>query len=89
MDDPTTDPGNVLGETKVTICHIPPGNPGNAHTITIGEPAVRAHLRHGDTIGVCTSVRFRTSSSMGNDSEEKKIPPGQARRETKSKSKKK
>jgi hypothetical protein len=37
----------------VKICHIPPGNPANAHTITVGEPAVKAHLRHGDTLGEC------------------------------------
>lgn len=41
------------GEVKVTICHIPPGNPANAHTITVGAPAVAAHLAHGDTIGDC------------------------------------
>lgn len=42
------------GVKKVTICHIPPGNPGNAHTITVGEPAVAAHVaEHGDTIGPC------------------------------------
>ena len=42
------------GVGKVTICHIPPGNPGNAHTITVGEPAVVAHVaEHGDTIGPC------------------------------------
>jgi hypothetical protein len=39
---------------KVTICHIPPGNPANAHEIRVGEPAVRAHVeRHGDTVGGC------------------------------------
>jgi hypothetical protein len=38
---------------KVTICHFPPGNPDNAHTITIGKPALKAHLAHGDTIGPC------------------------------------
>jgi hypothetical protein len=38
----------------VTICHYPPGNRDNAHTITVGEPAVEAHLRnHGDTLGPC------------------------------------
>jgi hypothetical protein len=42
------------GVEKVTICHIPPGNPGNAHTITVGAPAVPAHLaEHGDSIGPC------------------------------------
>jgi hypothetical protein len=39
---------------KTTICHIPPGNPDNAHTITVGGPAVRAHEAHGDYIeGSC------------------------------------
>ena len=33
---------------KVTICHIPPGNPENAHEITVGASAVPAHLAHGD-----------------------------------------
>ena len=40
-------------EDEVCICHIPPGNPGNAHTICIGESAVPAHLAHGDTLGPC------------------------------------
>jgi len=38
---------------KVTICHIPPGNPSNAQTITVGAAAVNAHLNHGDTLGEC------------------------------------
>ena len=41
------------GVEKVTICHIPPGNPDNAHEITVGAPAVPAHLAHGDNIGFC------------------------------------
>jgi hypothetical protein len=45
---------SASGVEKVTICHIPPGNPENAHTITVGEPAVAAHVEeHGDTIGAC------------------------------------
>ena len=43
----------VAGEEKVTICHIPPGNPDNAHTIVVGAPAVPAHLDHGDSLGEC------------------------------------
>jgi hypothetical protein len=44
----------VANPKKVTICHIPPGNPANRHTITIGAPAVPAHIRnHGDTLGPC------------------------------------
>lgn len=41
------------GQDKVTICHVPPGNPDNAHTITVGKPAVKAHLAHGDSLGKC------------------------------------
>jgi len=40
-------------ENKVTLCHIPPGNPSNAHTIEVGAPAVDAHLDHGDYLGEC------------------------------------
>jgi len=45
--------GGPANSTKVTLCHIPPGNPSNAHTITVGAPAVKAHLKHGDTLGAC------------------------------------
>lgn len=38
---------------KVVICHIPPGNPAAAHTITVNASAVNAHLNHGDTLGEC------------------------------------
>jgi len=39
---------------KVLICHIPPGNPGNAHTICVGAPAVEPHVtQHHDTLGAC------------------------------------
>ena len=40
-------------ETKVEICHIPPGSPDNAHTITVASSAVDAHLAHGDYLGPC------------------------------------
>ena len=40
---------------KVTICHIPPGNPGNAHTIRVSQNAVNAHLAHGDHLGKCAN----------------------------------
>ncbi len=39
---------------KVLICHIPPGNPANAHDICVGHQAVAPHQQHhGDTIGAC------------------------------------
>jgi len=43
------------GIGQVTICHVPPGNPGSAHTITVGFPAVAHHLANhpGDHVGAC------------------------------------
>jgi hypothetical protein len=52
------------GQQKVCICHHPPGNPDNAHTICIGAPAVPAHLRHGDTMGECP-VRCDSGDDCG------------------------
>lgn len=45
------DPQNTK---KTTVCHVPPGNPANAHTICIGNAAVAKHLHnHGDYLGPC------------------------------------
>jgi len=41
------------GKDKITICHIPPGNPNKAKTVKIAEPALEAHLAHGDNVGEC------------------------------------
>jgi hypothetical protein len=41
------------GQAKVLFCHVPPGNPENPVTIEVAEPAVPAHLAHGDTEGAC------------------------------------
>ncbi|HXH88939.1 MAG TPA: hypothetical protein VNI55_10085 [Gaiellaceae bacterium] len=38
--------GKQYGKQKVTLCH-------KGKTITVGAPAAKAHLRHGDTIGRC------------------------------------
>ncbi|MDB5105419.1 MAG: hypothetical protein JWP91_3108 [Fibrobacteres bacterium] len=46
--------GQDEGKDKVEICHIPPGNPGNAKTLSVGAPAVKAHLAHGDYLGTCS-----------------------------------
>ena len=43
--------------SKVAICHVPPGNPANAHTIVVGERAVQAHMAHGDTGGPCPASK--------------------------------
>lgn len=41
-------------EKKTLLCHAPPGNPANAHTLCVGRGAVRAHLsNHPDVEGAC------------------------------------
>ena len=42
----TPNPGK--GRPKVTLCHK------GRVTISVGAPAVKAHLRHGDTLGTCS-----------------------------------
>lgn len=39
--------GKQYGKTKVTLCHK------GKKTITVGAPAAKAHLRHGDKLGRC------------------------------------
>lgn len=54
---------------KVLICHIPPGNPENRHTICVSINAVPAHLAHGDYLGPCDDVsceRDSRSAEAGN-----------------------
>ena len=41
------EPGRRVGGQKATLCHK-----GNK-TLTVGAPALAAHLRHGDTRGAC------------------------------------
>ena len=52
---PTPDYIGANDPQKCTICHVPPGNPPQAHTITVGCSAVDAHLRNhpGDCLGPC------------------------------------
>ena len=52
-DEPTYPGDDDATPGKVTICHIPPGNPANAHTISVSTSAWPAHERHGDTLGPC------------------------------------
>ena len=48
----------VESSSTTTICHIPPGNPANNHTITIGMPAWQAHEKHGDAPIPCEEVNW-------------------------------
>jgi len=41
------------GDVKVEVCHIPPGDPTNFHTLKVSDNAAPAHLGHGDFLGSC------------------------------------
>ena len=58
--------GRGAGQQKVTLCHK------GKNTITVGDPAREAHLRHGDTVGPCQSEGAAPEPS------EKKLGPGEA-----------
>ncbi len=51
-------------EDKVAVCHIPQGNPAEAHTINISMKTYeKSHKKHGDTLGECGSS---SSDDQGN-----------------------
>ncbi len=54
---------------KVNICHIPPGNPGNSHILSISVNAVAAHLAHGDKLGAC-GISCNTSNRIAKSGDE-------------------
>ena len=55
------------GLNKVAVCHVPPGNPANAHTICISENGVPAHLAHGCSLGACAADSVQADSIPGDD----------------------
>src|SRR3954466_6892786 len=40
---------------KVTICHRTHSKKHPFHTITVSQNALKAHLKHGDSVGPCSS----------------------------------
>jgi len=62
---------------KQLICHIPPGNPANAHTICVGKPAVDPHVaNHGDGIGACVAEPGDPPTGGGDDDPSGDPPSG-------------
>jgi hypothetical protein len=47
--------GSSQYQYKVTICHHTHSKKHPWHQITVGAPAVKAHLKHGDYLGACTT----------------------------------
>jgi hypothetical protein len=50
-DDPADAPKGNASETKVAVCHVPPGNAANMHTINVGFSAwAGGHQQHHGTL---------------------------------------
>ena len=54
------------GQKKIEICHVPPGNPGNAKTKLVNCNSLDAHLAHGDFCGDCESMGLGLEINMDN-----------------------
>jgi hypothetical protein len=50
---------------KVTICHRTHSKKHPFHTISVAVPALRAHLRHGDVLGACTTATVAAMKKHG------------------------
>lgn len=54
--------------SKIEVCHIPPGNPNNAHTIVVDDSAWPAHQAHGDYKGICRDIDAKSLKDIENSS---------------------
>jgi hypothetical protein len=62
---------------KVLVCHIPPGNPDNAHDICVSTHAVAPHQQHhGDTVGACAPTPPDDPPPPPPDDDPPPPPPG-------------
>jgi hypothetical protein len=60
-------PGSHQYGQKVTLCHHTHSKKHPAVTITVGAPAVAAHLKKGDTVGACPAVVTPPHGNNGSD----------------------
>jgi hypothetical protein len=60
------------GKTRLTICHVPPGNPDARRTLTVSESAWGAHQCHGDTMGPCGGYSDQYDEGHGADTKRAK-----------------
>jgi hypothetical protein len=51
------------GQPKVTICHHTRSKKRPLVTIRVAATAVKAHLKHGDTLGRCTAKQIKRAKA--------------------------
>lgn len=62
-------------DDKITICHVPPGDPAGAHTIEVGnERSAAAHEAHGDLRGACVVAPAPDADGDGVDDDDDNCP---------------
>ena len=62
---------------KVLLCHVPPGNPANAHVIEVADSAIPAHLAHGDCIIFVDGGTFNPGDPCSCQAGGGCLPPGE------------
>ncbi|MBF0104517.1 MAG: hypothetical protein HQM16_04225 [Deltaproteobacteria bacterium] len=70
-DDNSSDDASCNDANKTWLCHIPSGNPANAHSICVDTSAATYinHLKHGDTLGQCTLQDNNSDDDTADDDE--------------------
>jgi hypothetical protein len=65
-------------DKQVEICHCPPGNSDNCHTIRVGKKAVASHLRNHpeDTAGPCEDVQDQCLPVTGREGDVEETDDG-------------
>src|SRR5215216_7958818 len=56
----TTPTTTTTPARKVTICHHTQGKKGTKHvTVKVTQSAVKAHMKHGDSLGACNTPKAK------------------------------
>lgn len=72
--DPSVADPYICGNNGVLICHFPPGNPDNKHSLCIGSAAIQHHIKEhqrrsfGDYLGACIVAQPDSGSDSGSGS---------------------
>ena len=61
--------GSSQYQYRVQVCHRTHSKKHPSHTITVSVKALKAHLRHGDTLGACAAAAPAAPKTHGKSGE--------------------